>query len=159
MKKTAWARLPLDAVFVAFLVLIDRVTKNLALAYLGLGKPLLLKSFGGVSFQLTLTTNEGAAWGTLTGHPWILLSIRFFFVFLLLFFYLHSSFSLLSRLALLSILAGALGNIIDSFLLGYVVDMFHVVFWWWDYPVFNFADICIFVGCLGFLWDSMKKEV
>ena len=56
-------------------------------------------------------------------------------------------------------LAGALGNIVDSLFLGHVVDMIHVVFWGWDYPVFNVADSFIFLGCLGFLWDSFQGKV
>lgn len=158
MKKTAWAWMPLDAVFVALLLLLDQASKSFALASLELGKSVLLGSFGGVSLSLTLTTNEGAAWGFFTGHPWLLLGIRLFFVCFILFFYLRSVRLSLFRFSLLAILAGALGNIVDFFLYGHVVDMVHVIFWGWDYPVFNFADACIFVGCLGFLWESLKKE-
>ena len=42
--------------------------------------------------------------------------------------------------------AGALGNVLDIFLYGHVVDMFYFVFWGWSYPVFNLADASIFIG-------------
>ena len=45
------------------------------------------------------------------------------------------------------ILSGGVGNIIDRVRLGYVVDMFHFVFWP-SYPVFNLADICIVAGAI-----------
>ena len=42
------------------------------------------------------------------------------------------------------LLAGAVGNLIDRALQGYVVDMFHVLFM--EFAVFNVADICVVVG-------------
>ena len=51
------------------------------------------------------------------------------------------------RVAGALILAGGLGNLIDRVRLGYVVDMFHFVFWP-SYPVFNLADICIVAGAI-----------
>ena len=45
---------------------------------------------------------------------------------------------------LLLLLAGAVGNLIDRALQGYVVDMFHVLFM--EFAVFNVADICVVVG-------------
>ena len=52
----------------------------------------------------------------------------------------------LSKLSLSLITAGALGNFVDRLFRGYVVDMIDVNFF--NYPVFNFADICIVVGCV-----------
>ena len=69
----------------------------------------------------------------------------------------------LGRVAGALILSGGLGNLIDRLRLGYVVDMFHFVFWP-SYPVFNLADICIVAGAvLGavyylFLWEKHDKE-
>ena len=48
------------------------------------------------------------------------------------------------RTALVLLLAGAVGNLIDRALQGYVVDMFHVLFM--EFAVFNVADICVVVG-------------
>lgn len=48
----------------------------------------------------------------------------------------------LEQLAYAVILAGALGNLSDRLLRGYVVDFVHLHHW----PVFNVADICLVVG-------------
>ncbi len=48
------------------------------------------------------------------------------------------------RCTLTLVLAGAVGNLIDRVLQGFVVDMFNVLFM--DFAVFNVADICVVVG-------------
>ena len=50
----------------------------------------------------------------------------------------------LGRWGCVLLLAGGLGNLIDRFRLGYVVDMFNFQFM--DFPVFNIADICVVCG-------------
>ena len=54
------------------------------------------------------------------------------------------------------IIAGALGNVIDRFRLGYVVDFIQ---WYWrsfHWPVFNLADSCIVVGAGLMVWFSVR---
>jgi len=53
----------------------------------------------------------------------------------------------LTRAALVLILAGALGNYLDRFFRGYVVDFIHVPHW----PVFNVADMCVSVGAAALI--------
>ena len=49
---------------------------------------------------------------------------------------------LLEAAALATLLAGAIGNVGDRILRGYVVDFIYVHYW----PIFNVADICLVVG-------------
>lgn len=58
----------------------------------------------------------------------------------------------LTGLALL--LAGALGNSIDRFRLGYVIDF--IKFYWW--PTFNLADVFIVAAVMVFAWDFLVRE-
>lgn len=53
-----------------------------------------------------------------------------------------------TRAALTLILAGAVGNMIDRFRLGYVIDYVNVHIGWFNFPVFNLADACISVGAV-----------
>ena len=46
------------------------------------------------------------------------------------------------------ILAGALGNQLDRFLRGYVIDFLDFSFWGWHWPTFNVADMCISTGAV-----------
>ena len=52
----------------------------------------------------------------------------------------------LEKISVMLINAGALGNLVDRIFRGYVVDMIEVTFI--EYPVFNFADCLIVVGCI-----------
>ena len=54
----------------------------------------------------------------------------------------------INRLAVSTIIGGAIGNLIDRLWLGYVVDFFDFRFIW-SY-VFNFADILVVVGTVVF---------
>ena len=66
------------------------------------------------------------------------------------------------KLSLSLILAGAVGNLIDRALLGFVTDMFETTFI--NFAVFNVADICVVCGGFlmvfyaMFLWDRDKEK-
>jgi len=61
----------------------------------------------------------------------------------------------LAIFAIALVLAGALGNMYDRIFLGYVVDYISI----WKWPVFNFADMCIFCGALiiGVKFDKITS--
>ncbi|MBV2129443.1 signal peptidase II [Arsukibacterium indicum] len=61
-------------------------------------------------------------------------------------------------LALAFVLAGAIGNLIDRLVYGYVIDMLHVFYKSWSYPVFNLADSVIFIGAVLLIWDSFSSS-
>ena len=57
--------------------------------------------------------------------------------------------------ALALILGGALGNVIDRVLLGYVVDFLYFHYHGFEWPAFNVADSAISVGAAILIWDSL----
>jgi signal peptidase II len=60
------------------------------------------------------------------------------------------------------ILAGAIGNLIDRYTLGYVVDFFLFYYRQHDFPAFNVADSCITIAAFlligDMLWQLKKKK-
>ena len=52
------------------------------------------------------------------------------------------------EVALVLILAGAVGNLIDRIRVGYVVDFIELYYGAWRFPAFNVADMVIFLGAL-----------
>ena len=95
--------------------------------------------------ELRFVLNQGMAFSLLSGKQLFLIiatSIALIFVAYGLFF--RSRGRYLQQAALLLILAGGIGNLIDRVLNGEVVDYINLLFM--QFAVFNFADICVCVG-------------
>ena len=112
--------------------------------------------------QLTLVHNYGASWGILAGKTTLLLAVTALVcAAILCVILLGKPAAALGRLSLAFILGGAVGNALDRFLQGYVIDMFETQFM--DFPVFNVADCFITVGavlmCLWVLGDEKKNRL
>ncbi len=113
---------------------------------------------GGVDFCIHHVTNRGVAWGM--GESWqmAILFIRCAIVLGLAIYLRLSAKAYLQRYGLMLIMIGGIGNILDYFIYGHVVDMFHFIFWGYSYPVFNIADSAIFCGIAALLWTSWKTS-
>ncbi len=125
---------------------IDRYSKIWAIGNLKSKKPIGI--IDGV-FELTYVENRGAAFGLLQNQRVLFAVITVVVVGFILLFYCKLEnkkrfFALKATLVVLT--GGILGNFYERMLNGYVVDMFH--FYWFEYPVFNVADICIVVSSL-----------
>ncbi|TPH19239.1 signal peptidase II [Litorilituus lipolyticus] len=64
----------------------------------------------------------------------------------------------LLSLALSLMLSGALGNLIDRVLFGYVIDFLDFHWAGYRFPAFNLADSAIFIGAALMILDSFKQE-
>lgn len=125
------------------LVLADQYTKLLATAHLRDQEPIVL--IEGV-FELLYSENRGAAFGMLQGKQ------TFFFLVAILVFAAaaYAMWRMPSgrerryhglKICAIMITAGALGNLVDRMLLGYVVDFLY--FSLINFPIFNVADIYV----------------
>ena len=56
------------------------------------------------------------------------------------------------------LVGGALGNVYDRFVLGYVIDFIHVHYQTWHFPAFNVADCGITIGAVLLVIDSLFLE-
>ena len=118
----------------------DRVTKILARGIPEGGQVVIPGVVG-----LRYAENKGIAFSMLSGMPWIpgvlsLLVIVAAFIFLR-----KKELHPLSRVGLMMMLGGAVGNMIDRFAYGFVPDMIEVLFV--KFAIFNVADACLCVGC------------
>ena len=136
----------LYAVLVLALVGLDQLVKFLVRAYIPLG--------GSAPFlphilQLTYVQNTGAAFSIFSQHTWILTIVSLVVSVALAVMLLKKVFPHpFAMLTLSLVLAGAVGNLIDRALFGYVIDMFQTLFM--QFAVFNVADICVVCGGIGF---------
>lgn len=126
------------------LIVFDQIIKYLIVKNFSIGEEkILIDNF----FKFIYIRNTGAAFGILSGNIVFLIGIS-----LLLIFYIVKEMkkNIDNNLSLLSfslILGGAVGNLIDRIFRGYVVDYIDITRLF-DYPIFNFADICIVVGVI-----------
>lgn len=112
----------------------------------------------GIDFCINRVTNLGGAWGIFSSYPIVLLIVRIATFFSLLIFTLFLNDQKKRRIPLFLIIVGALGNILDSFFYGSVIDMFHFVLWGYSFPVFNFADTMIFLGVVSLAAQSLFRK-
>ncbi|ALJ31926.1 signal peptidase II [Apilactobacillus kunkeei] len=96
--------------------------------------------------SITNLHNSGAAWSILEGQQWLFSIITLVAVVAIVYFMIKLKGRKLYLTSTTILLSGILGNFINRFLQGYVVDMFQVDFI--NFPVFNFADICITFGII-----------
>lgn len=121
--------------------------------YGGIG---VFRDFMGIEFSISHATNYGAAWGIGRDYQFVLLCLRIVLIsgLAIYFFFFRKTF--LEQIFFSLILAGALGNVLDYFIYGHVVDMLHFILFGYDFPVFNLADSAIFVGVTGYILTSWK---
>jgi len=136
----------LDILFFVLLVILDQITKNLAVVYLK-DKPAYVL-WDGV-FELHYLENRGAAFGMLQNQKILFVTIAA--VILVIIGYLLIKLPRNKHYAMLEILlvliaSGAVGNMIDRIQFNYVVDFFY--FKLIDFPIFNVADIYVSVSCV-----------
>ncbi len=147
----------------AFVVLyaLDRLSKTMAVAKLKDSVPV---KFFNDNFELSYLENQGAAWGILSGKIWLLVIFTAIVLCLLLFFYFripNDKHFMMLRIAMLLIISGALGNIIDRIRFRYVIDFLY--FKAIDFPVFNVADCYVTIGTfmlvIGLLFVYKDSEL
>ncbi len=137
-------------------LVLDQASKWLALEKLALHESIPLVP----SLNLTLVFNKGAAFGFLsTASGWQnLFFIGIAVAATAVILYLLRRTSAKDRLmavALMLILGGAIGNLIDRLLYGHVVDFIDVYYGAWHWPAFNVADSGITIGAVMIALDAI----
>jgi signal peptidase II len=142
----------------AMVVLVaDQFTKVLIMGYYQLGDSTPVTSF----FNLVRVHNTGAAFSFLANaggwQRWFFTGIGVAAALLILWMLKTHAGQKLFAFAMASILGGAVGNVIDRVLYGYVVDFldFHVK--GWHFPAFNVADSAITVGAACLILDELLR--
>ncbi|MGL5715657.1 MAG: signal peptidase II [Paraclostridium sp.] len=125
------------------LIVIDQISKYLALNHLAeIGSIPIIENV----FHLTYVENRGAAFGMFQNSQTIFIIVAIGASIVGLYYLYNKKLNLLGSSAILLIISGAIGNLIDRVRLGFVVDYFDFRFIW-DY-VFNIADIFVVVGTI-----------
>ena len=137
-------------------ILLDQWTKNLAVTGLDYGQPVAVLPV----FNLTLQYNYGAAFSFLSDaggwQRWLFTGIAVVVsAVLAVWLYRLQPTQKLLAAGLALILGGALGNLYDRVVLGYVVDFISVHYQGWYFPAFNIADSAITLGAGLLILDML----
>ena len=137
---------------------IDQLTKAIVRANMNVGDTIpVIEDV----FHFTYIRNEGAAFGMLSQHRWVFMTLSVIaLVALSVYLFKFCEEGLFTKIGIALIIGGGIGNMIDRICLKYVVDMIDCRFI--DFYVFNFADCCVCVGSgmviLGFILSMIKEQ-
>ena len=142
----------------ALIILIaDQFTKVLVLGYYRLGDSTYVAPF----FNLVRAHNTGAAFSFLAAasgwQRWFFTAIGVAATLFILWLLRSHAHQKLFAFALACILGGAVGNVIDRMLHGYVVDFLQFHWRGWYFPAFNVADSAITVGAACLILDELLR--
>jgi signal peptidase II len=139
-------------------IVLDQITKTLILQYFQYGDSTYINSF----FNIVRAHNTGAAFSFLASESgwqrWFFIGLGFAAAVFIVWMLRSHGGQKMFAWALSLILGGALGNVIDRMLHGYVVD-FIQVHWGAKYyfPSFNVADSAITVGAVLLILDELLR--
>lgn len=143
----------------AVIVVLDQITKAFAVSALDYAVPQAV--FPG--FDLLLVHNPGAAFSFFSQaggmQRWILAGVAAgASVFITVWLTRVPKTQLLLGVALACILGGALGNLYDRVVLGYVIDFISVYYGEWRFATFNVADMALNVGAGLMVLDILRGK-
>ncbi|MFC3193555.1 signal peptidase II [Marinicella sediminis] len=154
-KNTGWSWLWVSGL----VVIADQITKYLASSHLELYVPHKITGF----FNLTLMHNEGVAFSILADQSgwqryFIAVVASLIVIWLLYWLKQNRKHMTLQNVALVMVIGGALGNIWDRIVLGYVVDFIELHYKSYYWPAFNIADSAITLGAVLLIIDAFKNK-
>jgi signal peptidase II len=143
-------------VVAALSLVVDQLTKYLIIQTIPIDQSRAL--LPGV-FHFTHVVNRGAAFSLFQGEGWLRWLSLLVSAFLLGLAIFGPQFDRLEQLSYGLVLAGALGNGIERFALGYVTDFIDLRLI--RFAIFNWADVSINLGILAYLlyiWTSSRSR-
>jgi signal peptidase II len=139
------------------ILMADQFTKTLILGYYRLGDATTITSF----FNIVRAHNTGAAFSFLAGaggwQRWLFTGIGVAATLFIVWQLRAHPGQKLFCFALSSILGGAVGNVVDRLMHGYVVDFLDFHARGWHFPAFNIADAAITVGAVCLILAELLR--
>ena len=140
--------------FLAFLL--DMLSKILVINYLELEESVkIINEF----IYLTYVRNTGAAWSILSDNTYIVLGISFIIIIGIIWYISKNKIdNKFEKVAYSLILGGAIGNLANRIIYGYVIDFIDIKIFGYDYPIFNLADGFIVIGVILLIIYSWRNS-
>lgn len=134
---------------IGLIIAIDQASKFWVLDHLQGQEPIAF--IPGV-LELIYTENTGIAFSMLNDKPELLIIFNTLIILVLIVWTVRTKGF---NWGLCFIIAGGIGNLLDRFIHGYVIDFINPVFV--KFAVFNLADVALNIGVFLLIWNSIKK--
>ena len=143
-------------IFTIIFLAIDICSKLIISKYLNLNESIeIIKRF----LNVTLVKNTGVAWSFLDKQIILVLIISTSVIIgIILYISKHKPVNTIEKLSYSLILGGAIGNLIERFIYGYVTDFIDIYLFGYNYPIFNLADTFIVIGVILIIITSWRCD-
>ena len=109
-------------------------------------------------FNINYVRNKGGAFSILDGNVLLIIIVTFIIFFFIYKYLKDKELNLLEVMGYGLIIGGAIGNLFDRIIFGYVIDFLDFYIFGYDFPVFNIADCGIVVGVFLIIVNSIINE-
>ena len=146
-------------IIIIFSFFLDLLTKNYALNHLIINHSLSINNF----LNFTLAFNYGAAFSFLSDaggwQRWFFIMFSFIVIIIISYMMVYDDNS--PYVAFSFVIGGAIGNLNDRIIYGYVIDFIEVYYDTFYWPIFNIADVAISIGVILLLYSIIfnKKKI
>ena len=146
-------------IIIIFSFFLDLLTKNYALNNLIINHSLSINNF----LNFTPAFNYGAAFSFLSDaggwQRWFFMIFSFIVIIIISYMMVYDDNS--PYIAFSFVIGGALGNLNDRIIYGYVIDFIEVYYNTFYWPIFNIADVAISIGVILLLCNIIfnKKKI
>ena len=146
-------------IIIIFSFFLDLLTKNYALNNLIINHSVSINNF----LNFTLAFNYGAAFSFLSDaggwQRWFFMIFSFIVIIIISYMMVYDDNS--PYIAFSFVIGGALGNLNDRIIYGYVIDFIEVYYNTFYWPIFNIADVAISIGVILLLCNIIfnKKKI
>ena len=146
-------------IIIIFSFFFDLLTKNYALNHLIINHSLSINNF----LNFTLAFNYGAAFSFLSDaggwQRWFFIMFSFIVIIIISYMMVYDDNS--PYVAFSFVIGGAIGNLNDRIIYGYVIDFIEVYYDTFYWPIFNIADVAISIGVILLLYSIIfnKKKI
>ncbi len=139
-------------------IIVDQITKQIIASSMRKGESI---SVIGDFFKITHHRNHGAAFGILYGKYWIMMVFTLVATVMFLWLLNNSDFKKypIFTTSIGLMISGMIGNFIDRTFRDGVVDFLDFDFGFYDFPIFNVADMLLVIGTGLFIFSIFKEDV
>lgn len=131
---------------ISFIILvIDIISKRLVIG--GLAKNESISIIGDF-FRITYAENTGVAFSLIEGYVGFIIIMTVIVIMMIFKYIKNNNIGKYEEVGYSFILGGAIGNLLDRVIYGYVIDFLDFNIFGYDFPIFNIADTFIVIGVL-----------